>query len=203
MAPVAFSGAVEGIVDEAVLVRLIQHVEANPGPIYGRTGKPQLRRAISGYNSAARRTPWVVLVDLNHQADCAPELLADWLPQPSSLMSLRVVVREIEAWLLGDIDRVAAALDVNPSRMPANPEDLDDPKRAMVELARSSRRRDIREDMVPRSASGRTVGPAYASRLVEFVADTSHGWRPDIASRRCPSLARCLRRLQQVVDDLS
>jgi hypothetical protein len=36
----------------------------------------------------------------------------------------------------------------------------------VVELARYSRRRDIREDMVPRPGSGRSVGAAYTSRLI-------------------------------------
>jgi hypothetical protein len=34
-------------------------------------------------------------------------------------------------------------------------------KEAMVDLARRSRRRDIREDMMPRSGSERSVGPTY------------------------------------------
>jgi len=65
----------------------------------------------------------------------------------------------------------------------------------MVNLARASRRRDIREDLVPRPEGGRQVGPAYSSRLIEFV---SGRWRPEIAARRAESLRRaiaCLKRL--------
>jgi hypothetical protein len=36
---VVIYGAVEGLVDEAVVRRLIRHVGAEPGPIYGKNGK--------------------------------------------------------------------------------------------------------------------------------------------------------------------
>lgn len=193
-ARVTFSGAVEGMVDEAVLRRLTAHVDAVPGPIHGKNGKAQLRRFVNGYNNAARFSPWVVLVDLNREAQCAPELLASWLPRPAPWMSLRVVVRKVEAWLFGDRERLADLLGVKVARIPGQPEGLEDPKQTMVELVRQSRRRQIREDMAPRPASGRAVGPAYTSRLIEFVADAAIGWRPAVAAGPCPSLARCIRR---------
>lgn len=65
----------------------------------------------------------------------------------------------------------------------------------MINLARRSRRRDIRADMVPRPESGRSVGPAYASRMIEFVIQR---WRPAQAALYAESLRRaieCLRRL--------
>ena len=63
--------AVEGIVDEAVVRRLIAHAGGQVGPVYGKSGKPALRKKIRGYNNAAHFTPWVVLVDLDNDADCA------------------------------------------------------------------------------------------------------------------------------------
>lgn len=72
----------------------------------------------------------------------------------------------------------------------------------MVEMARRSRRRDIREDMVPRPGSGRTEGPAYTSRLIEFVADVDHGWRPDVAALSSDSMDRCLQCLRRLVREI-
>jgi hypothetical protein len=86
-------------------------------------------------------------------------------------MCFRVAVRETEAWLLADRERLARFLGISTSRIPLDPEAMDDPKSLMVDLARHSRRREIREDMIPRSGSGRNVGPAYVSRLIEFVAE--------------------------------
>jgi hypothetical protein len=191
-ASLVISGAVEGPVDEAVLRVLLSHFGKNPAGIYGKNGKPDLRKKINAYNQAGHRSPWIVLVDLNRDADCAPALRALWLPNPAPFMFFRVAVREVEAWLLGDRERIAAFLGIATSKIPVNPEALEDPKQAMVSLASRSRRRDIREDMVPRLGSGRIVGPAYTSRLIEFVTDSRSGWRPDVAARNSDSLNRCL-----------
>lgn len=81
--PATISAAVEGIVDEAVLRRLILHIGARPGPVHGRQGKQLLQQRITGYNEAARFEKWAVLVDLDGDADCAPPLVASWLLNPS------------------------------------------------------------------------------------------------------------------------
>lgn len=189
------SAAVEGIVDEAVVRKLVGHAGGMLGDVYGKQGKSFLRVRIAGYNNAAHWAPWIVLVDLDHDEDCAPPLLNRWLPHPAPRLCFRVAVREIEAWLLADAERLAGFLKVARSKLPSDPERLDDPKTTIVNLARSSRRRAIQEDMVPRQGSGRAVGPAYSSRLIEFV---SACWRPDVAAAQSESLQRaldCLRRL--------
>jgi hypothetical protein len=168
-----------------------------PGLVYGKQGKPHLRERVSGYNNAARHVPWLILVDLDRDADCAPPFAAQWLPRPAPLLCFRVVVRAVEAWLLADVETLSGFLGVARSRIPTHPEALDDPKAALVNLARASRRTAVRKDMVPREGSGRPVGPAYSSRLIEYVVNH---WRPDVAAARAESLdraIRCLRRLAE------
>lgn len=193
---IVISAAVEGIVDEAVVRKLITHADATPGDVYGKQGKSFLRQKIAGYNNAAKRMPWLVLVDLDSEEECAPPLRSAWLPQPAPYLCFRVAVREVEAWLLADAERLAGFLSVARSRLPADPERLGDPKATMINLARVSRRRDIREDMVPRPESGRQVGPAYSSRLIEFA---SGDWRPDVAADRADSLKRAMRCLKRLI----
>jgi hypothetical protein len=183
------SAAVEGIVDEAVVRKLITYVHAKIGDVFGKKGKSYLRSKIAGYNNAARHMPWVILVDLDNDFDCAPRLRHAWLPMPAPRLCFRIAVREIEAWLLADRETIAQFLSIALSRVPFHPEELDDPKTIIVNLARVSRRRDIRQDMVPRPESGRQVGQAYSSRLIEFV---SNHWRPDIASGQSISLQRAI-----------
>jgi hypothetical protein len=196
------SGAVEGLVDETVLRRLVEVVGARLGAVYGKKGKQHLQQKLDSYNQAARFKQWVVLVDLDQDADCAPLLRDSWLPKPSPYMHFRVSVRAIEAWLLADQQNLSTFLAVSASRIPSDPEAESQPKRTMVELAKHSHRREIREDMVPRPSSGRMVGPGYTSRLIEFVTATSTGWRPDTAARSSDSLNRCLRCLRQLVGRL-
>ncbi|HUY88282.1 MAG TPA: hypothetical protein VMV10_06085 [Pirellulales bacterium] len=194
-AQTVISIAVEGIVDEAVARRLVSETSALPGRVYGKNGKAKLRERLSGYNRDAVRSPWVVLVDLDHDAECAAALRATWLPKPAKHMCFRIAVREVEAWLLADRERIAEFLGISASILPRSPEDVDDPKRLMIDLARRSRRRELREDMVPRRSSGRTEGPAYASRLIEFAGGP---WRPAIAAKNCDSLRRCRRCLEKL-----
>ena len=196
---VFITAAVEGYVDEAVARRLIEHVGGTPGPVYGRNGKPYLRQRIANYNHAARRSPWIVLVDLDHDAECAPPLCSAWLPNPSPYMCFRVAVRQVESWLLADRERLAKFLAVSTAKIPYVPEAINNPKNTVIELARQSRRREIREDMVPRPGSARAVGPAYTARLIEFVIGGERGWRPDVAARHSESLNRSLRCLVRIV----
>lgn len=197
--PIVISSAVEGLVDEAVVKRLIAEAGGEIGPIYGKAGKPRLKQRIIGYNNAAHRHPWIVLVDLDNDADCPPPLKAAWLPDPASYMCFRIAVRAAEAWLLADRERFAAFFRVRSSDIPVAPESISDPKEVVIQLARRSRSRDIRQDMVPRPGSGRRIGPAYVSRLIEFVSDRQRGWRPDHAAQSSDSLRRCLVRIRELV----
>jgi hypothetical protein len=194
---VIISAAVEGIVDEAVARKLITEAGGRPGTIYGKNGKPFLRRHINGYNSAAHHFPWMVLVDLDHDGECAPPLCEEWVHDPAPYLCFRVAVREVEAWLIADAESLAAFLSVRLTRIPTDPERLQEPKMEMVNFARQSRRREIREDMVPREGSGRSVGPAYASRLIEYVETQ---WRPQVATRRADSLRRAIICLNRIIE---
>jgi hypothetical protein len=198
--PVVISAAVEGDVDEAVARRLLQEAGAQLGTVYGKNGKLALRTRINGYNNAARRAPWVVLLDLDHDAECAPPLREQWLPNPSPGLCFRIAVRQVEAWLMADGQALAGYLRVARKVVPPDPEALDNPKTAMVNLARHSRRHRVQADMVPRERSGRVVGPAYTSRLIEYVE--TH-WRPDVAATRSESLRRAMACLERLVREMS
>jgi hypothetical protein len=191
------SAAVEGTIDDAVARRLISHVGGSLGPVYGRNGKARLLPHAGGYNEAAKLGPWLVLVDLNSDDICAPLARLRWLPAPANRICFRIVVREIEAWLMADRASLARFLSVPSSVVPAEPEAVDDPKERMVEIARRSRSRHVREDMVPRAGSGRSTGDAYDARLSEFARSV---WDPPTAALNSDSLRRaidCLLRLTQ------
>lgn len=181
--------ATEGIVDTAVVARILSALHLELGPVHGERGKTWLDRQLRGYNQAAQFAPWLVLRDLDHDGDCAPDITPALLATPAPHMRLRIAVRSVEAWLLGDAERISAFLHVSSDRIPSRPDDLDDAKQTLVNLARRSKSREVREDIVPaRGTSGR-VGPAYAARLIEFAGVK---WRPRVAARRSGSLKRCL-----------
>jgi hypothetical protein len=193
---VIISAVVEGDLDEAMLRCLIERENATLERVYGKRGKSHLKKRIDGYNRAARLAPWVVLMDLDHDADCAPPLRFACLPNPTRYMCFRIAVRAAEAWLLADRESLAQFLSVAVSLIPSSPETLDDPKQVMIDLAKRSRRRKIREAMVPRAGSGRKIGVLYNSVLIEFVQTR---WKPEVAAAKSDSLRRCRERIRELV----
>lgn len=187
--PILITAAIEGDLDEAVIRRLLIHSQLVPGDIYGKIGKRHLHDKISGYNHAAQYFPWIVLADLDREAECAPPMRNNWLPSSSPFMCFRIAVHAVEAWLLADTESMAAFLGLNCNRIPMNPDSLPNPKEALINLARRSRRRYIREDIAPRAGSHRSVGPAYSSQLIGYVQSI---WRPQDAVTKSQSLKRAV-----------
>jgi hypothetical protein len=183
-------GVVEGLTDEAVVRRLIAEAGAEVDTIYVQNGKSNLLRNLPGFNNAARFSPWLVLTDLDNDAPCAPAFVKATLPKPADQMCFRVALRAVEAWFLADRSALAQFLGVRVATIPSQPEEVDDPKRTVVDLANKSRRRQIRDDIVPRPGSGRNVGPGYVARMLEF--GTRH-WSPERAAGVSDSLDRCRR----------
>jgi hypothetical protein len=199
---VHISYACEGPTDAAVARRLISHVGATPGKSYGGSGKTHLLSRLRGYAAAAEHSPWLVLVDLdrpNPKDDCVVAFRNKHLRQVPCRLCLRVAVREVEAWLLADSDRFASYFAVSRNRVPKQPESLDDPKAALIEAARRSSRREVREDLVPADRGTQLVGPGYTSRIVSYASDTTHGWRPERAAEAADSLARAIHCLERLV----
>ena len=187
--------AVEGISDEAIIRRLCILTGVNVGSVHGKRGKPKLDANITGYNAAAQYGPWLVVRDLNGDAPCAPALRSQLLPALSEGMYLRIAVRSVESWLLADRNGVADFLGISRSLVPRSPETLEKPKRTFVNLARRSRRRLIREDIVPMVGLSSEVGAGYTSRIIEFA---THYWNPQDAALYADSLRRCIQDLEQI-----
>jgi hypothetical protein len=193
---------VEGVVDEAVVTQVIEHVDLSVGRVFGRSGKQDLLKRLSNYNQAARRDRWLVVVDLDRSAECAPDFVERVLPQPSAYMQFRVAVRAIEAWLMADRERLSNYLRISPNKIPANPDTEPEPKVTLVNLARRSHSALVQQDMVPREGSGAQIGPGYPSRLMQFVQPgRADSWRPEVASRHSDSLRRCIEALQTWRED--
>ena len=193
--PLPVNVLVEGDTDEVVIRHILRYVGLTCGTVYGKEGKGYLLKRLPNYNQAARFAPWLAVVDLDQDADCAPDFVRSVLPDPAGKMQLRVAVRAIEAWLLADSEPLAGFLGIPISRIPINPDAEPNPKITLINLARQSRRRMIREDIVPREGSGSRVGPGYTGRLIQFVTATEHSWRPGVAIQRSDSLRRCVEAL--------
>lgn len=193
------SAAVEGDVDEAILSRILDSLGVSLGGVFGRSGKQYIYQRLDSYNKAARFYPWIILLDLDNDAPCAPTLVSHRMPCPSRLLSFRVAVRAVESWLLADQKEFATFMGVRKGALPNSPDLLPDPKAFVVELARRSRRKHIRSELVPRAGSGKRVGPAYTSRMMEF---SLYHWNPVRAERLSESLIRCRAGIRQLAQKI-
>jgi len=190
-----FTLAVEGAHDDAVARRLCAVTGHSVALSHIARGKPNLDKKLQGFNNAARFAWWLVLRDLDHDADCAPTLLETLIPIQSEQLIVRVPIRSVESWLIADRDNIARYLGVSRDVIPREPEQIDRPKRALVDLARRSPRRDVRTDMVPAEGLSVEVGTGYTARVLDFAANH---WDPVAASAYSDSLGRCLAALANV-----
>jgi hypothetical protein len=187
--PIPVNLVVEDPLSEAVVRRVLQQagVKYAVGSCYRPGGFGYIKKKIGAFNHAAKHSPFFVLTDLD-KTDCAPALIRAWLredPHPNLLF--RVAVREVESWLLADAIGFAGFLGINVRNIPENPDEIVDPKRKLIDLARTSRRREPRDSIIPRRGSTAKVGPDYNGRLTAFVAKS---WNLTEAAKRSGSLRR-------------
>ena len=162
----------------------------------GLRGNGYLRNRLRDLNQiAAYVGPVLVLTDLDRPGSCPAELVEEWTqnisPDPNLL--IRVAVLEIEAWVLADRRSFAEWLRIARNRVPHRPEEVDDPKQTLVNLARRSRKRDLRDGLVRRHRDGLyRPGPDYNALLSDFV---EHAWDPEAARLNSRSLDRAIRRI--------
>ena len=187
---------VEGDLDEAAALRLVRATHHTPGVCFGKRGCGYIRNKIQGFNQASRSIHCLTLVDfMDTRLACPPEVVAEWLPHRQTRMLFRVVVPELESWLIADRRNLADFLRVDLALVPGTPELLLDPKRELVNIARRSRRKTIRSALVPDIGSTAQVGKLYVSEMKRFIETE---WDIQSARASAPSLHRCLSALEAV-----
>ena len=131
----------------------------------------------------------MVLTDLD-RCECPPVLIRDWLTGAKHHNLLfRVAVRQVESWLLGCRILFARFLGVPENMIPIAVDEIPNAKAFVIDLAKRSRKRQLRLDIVPQEGSTAKVGPDYNGRLIYFVENI---WDPDIAREISPSLQKAI-----------
>jgi hypothetical protein len=188
--------AAEDGLSESVLRRLLRELRVEPADqtwIPPRNGNTGLRKRLQELTRTARSGAIVVVqTDLDMEV-CPGAMRHQWLSEPSPPnLIFSIAVREVDAWLLGDVQRLSETLK-STFRLTEPPESLRDPKSVIVASAARSRSREVREDFQPRRGALARVGPGYNTRLSAFV---NNQWRPHVALQSCPSLRRLWMRLK-------
>ncbi len=183
----------EDDLSEAVMTKLVSHFNEKFSiqNSYSGNGFGYLKSNIRGFNQASISTPFFMLTDLDNYK-CPPQLIDDWINFPiNQNFIFRIAVREVESWLLSDVEGLSGFLKVSQVIFPKEPEIEPDPKNRLIQIAKRSRVRNIREDIVPINENAK-IGPDYNGRLIEFV---SNKWSIENAIKRSISLRRALDKL--------
>ncbi len=193
----AIALATEDELSERIGERLLDDVGLAVELRLRRNGFGYLRSNINKLADLSKRQPVVLLTDLD-QAPCPSELLRKWLGKrgkPEDLV-FRVVVRQIEAWLLADRESLAELLGSTARRLPIHPELLPNSKQALLNLAKRAPR-SIRDELIAAKGAIATQGLGYNSLLCEFAISK---WSPARAELSAPSLERARRALESLAD---
>lgn len=164
------------------------------GTVYGKQGNSYLKRMLSAFNNAAKGMAYLVFTDLDEKP-CATFLIEDWFKcrvgeyhtHRSPNLLFRIAVREVESWIMADRNAFAGFLGISTNKIPFRTDEIPDPKRFLLNLARTSRKKELREDLIPAPGDKRQIGPDYNGRLSEFLHSR---WRGSFAELHSPSLAK-------------
>src|SRR5260370_4619563 len=190
MSPIPVHIAIEDDLSEVGVRRLLGDTDGgySVGTAFGRTGYGYLRGTVRKWNAAAAAgVPIILLTDLDRHP-CPSALINTWLdvaPHPNLIF--RIAVREVESWVLADREGFSELFVISSVLVPAEPDKLGDPKQTLVNLARRSRRRAVKESLVPRLGTTAAQGPDYNGCLGDFIRNH---WNSTAAVGRSPSLSR-------------
>lgn len=187
----------EDDLSEAVMTKLLMYSSENfcIHNSYSGHGFGYLKSNIKGFNQASKVLPHFMLTDLDN-FECPLELIHEWIDFPLHPdFVFRIAVREVEAWLLADIEGLARFFKISEANFPHQPENENDPKQKLIQVAKRSRIRSIKEDIVPINENA-AIGPNYNSRMTEFVNNV---WNIESAIKRSKSLEKALTKLKNFV----
>jgi hypothetical protein len=192
MALIPLNLVFEDQISEYVMIKLTEKTgKFRISNSYSEGGFGYIKKNLNGFNEASKGYPFFVLTDLDN-VHCAPELIRDWLKFPKhSNLIFRIAVREVEAWLLADIEGFSKYTGISKANFNLRPEEIVDPKLELLNLIRKCRKRSIREDILPKDEFA-SCGPNYNGRLAEFVI---YYWDIIRASSRSDSLHRAFQYL--------
>lgn len=185
--------AVEDVLGEAVSKRILTKMGISVSQELGFKGKSYLQQKAQNLNEAAKGFDVFMLADQDSGEECPPQTIYSWIRGPRHpRFFLRIAVMEVESWIMADQKGIARFLSLPSGRIPLDTDALSHPKEFLVSLARRSRSKRLRVDLIPRPGATSKVGPGYNQRLQEFVR--LH-WDIERASQVSRSLKRTLARL--------
>jgi hypothetical protein len=191
MTDIPINLAVEDDLSEAVLKEMLKQSQRpfSVGTCLKHRGYGYLKKILPGINHAAKGSPYLVLTDLD-KTECPLALITEWLSHPKHPnLIFRVAVREVEAWLLAHREAFAQFLGISRNLIPENLDSVPDPKQLLIDLTKKSKKRYLRDAIVPAPNSTAKIGRDYNGQLIQFV---NQNWQIEVAKTHSRSLERAI-----------
>lgn len=195
--PLYINAVYEDAISFAVIKQLLK-CSSRPFVIddqYCKNGSSYIKNKIHAFHKAARYQPFIILLDAD--AETCPltvlnKTISEELRHTNCIF--RIVVREIETWLLADCKGLSIFLGVPLNKIPRDVENISDPKRLITTLARNSTKRLIREGIAPPPGSTAHTSAEYNVLLSQFVKNQ---WNIEAAADNSESLRRAISAVKQ------
>ncbi len=191
MTDIPINLAVEDDLSEAVLKEILKQSQRpfSVGTCLKHRGYGYLKKILPGINHAAKGSPYLVLTDLDKN-ECPLALIAEWLPHPKHPnLIFRVAVTEVEAWLLAHREAFAQFLGISVNLIPDDVDSVPNPKKLLIELTEKSKKRYLRDAIVPAKNSTAKIGRDYNGQLIQFI---NQNWKAELAKAHSRSLERAV-----------
>lgn len=186
----------EDELSEYVLTRMLSFFgnKYSVSQSYTDNGFGYIKANIKGFNQASKFSPFIILTDLDN-LPCPVNLIEDWLPKKihEKYLIFRIAVKEVESWLLADIEGFSSYSGVSEANFPKLPELENDPKATLIGIIKKSSKRKIKDDILPINSNAK-IGPNYNNRLGDFVF---YHWNINTAQNRSSSLKKAMDSLQK------
>lgn len=187
---------VEDSLSESICRRLLASSSLQVGHVYGKEGVGYIKTRLRAFNNAAKGSRYLIVADLD-RFGCVAELWQKWAPgvQRHPNLLFRVAVCEIESWLLADTSNLCRFFGLQQRQQIYNSDQVNDPKRELLELAIRSPKKLLRDAVTYRDQHGTLLqGPDYNGTLHRFVQNQ---WNLKNAARASDSLTRALNALRR------
>jgi hypothetical protein len=189
--------AVEDDLAEALVLAAITQSELpfSVESVLQKKGITYLRARADSLNRAAFGGTRVIMVADSDSDKCPVKLAQKWFPlgkHPN--LAFRFSVRAAEAWILADAEGFCTYSGIKEVHLPTNPDEVADPKRTLVDIARRAKR-SFRDLVVPAEKSVVPVGVGYNATLTNFVETR---WSLERAAQRSLSIREFVSRIRKL-----
>lgn len=187
---------------ELVLFKILDYlgVDMNYVKPFSKRGKDYIDHNISRY---AKMKPGriIVLRDLDNDYVCAPELKKQKLGsnQGGSNFIFRIIVKEVEAWLIADKESALNFFKLNKSVLDSVvPEDMVHPKKELLEMIRKGNLKSKEKERFYIAKPDGTLQQAYSYNAA--IGEYVEMWSIDRARENAPSLDRAIKAIAASYD---